>query len=116
MLKILRIEEEAYIFEYLEKRKLLKQYIKAKSNKFEIKYDIHKPITPYIAFEIRYQIRNPRLVEADYGFHRNRYFVGLDYKRNDKHSFGLYYMIQQEYFVSAPQNLYIVGLEYGLSL
>jgi hypothetical protein len=85
-------------------------------NKFEIKYDIDKPVTPYIAAEFRYQINNPRSVESNNTLHRNRYFVGLDYKKSDKHSFGLFYMVQREYNVSAPQNLYIVGLEYGLSL
>ena len=85
-------------------------------NKFEFKYDFHKPISPYVAVELRYQIHNPRAVEADRGWHRNRYFVGLDYKRNEKHSFGIYYMIQQEFNISSPQNLYIVGLEYNLSL
>ena len=85
-------------------------------NKFELKYDLHKPVTPYIAIELRYQINNPRAVESNRLWHRNRYFVGLDYKKSDKHSFGLYYMIQREYNVSSPQNLYIVGLEYSLSL
>lgn len=84
-------------------------------NKFEIKYDLNKPVSPYIAIELRYQINNPRAVESNKVWSRSRYFVGLDYKRNDKHSFGLYYMIQQEYNVSAPQNLYIIGLEYSLS-
>jgi hypothetical protein len=32
MLRIAKIEEEEYIFEYLEKRNLLKQYKKAKEN------------------------------------------------------------------------------------
>ncbi len=85
-------------------------------NKFELKYNIHKPITPYVAVEFRYQINNPRAVESNGQYHRNRYFVGLDYKKSDRHSFGLYYLIQREYNVSAPQNLYIIGLEYSLSL
>jgi len=85
-------------------------------NKFAIKYDLNKPITPYVAAEFRYQITNPRLVEADHVWSRARYFAGLDYKRNDKHAFGLYYMIQREFNVSAPQNLYIVGIEYSISL
>jgi hypothetical protein len=84
-------------------------------NKFEIKYDLKKPVTPYIAAEFRYQINNPRSVESNKTWHRDRYFVGLDYKRNDKNSFGLYYMIQREYNVSAPQDLYIIGVEYNLS-
>lgn len=85
-------------------------------NKFEIKYDLNKPITPYVAAEFRYQINNPRSVESNKTWHRDRYFVGLDYKRNDKSTFGLYYLIQREYNVSAPQNLYIIGIEYGLTL
>lgn len=85
-------------------------------NKFTLKYDLDKPITPYIAAEFRYQIKNPRALESDGLFHRNRYSIGLDYKRNDKNTFGLYYLVQQEYNVSAPQNLYIIGVEYSLSL
>lgn len=84
-------------------------------NKFELKYDINKPVTPYVAVEFRYQINNPRNVEANKLWHRNRYFAGFDYKINDKKSLGLYYMVQQEFNVSAPQNQYIVGLEYSLS-
>lgn len=85
-------------------------------NKVAIKYDFGKPIIPYIAAEFRYQFHNPRSVESDDTWHRNRYSAGLDYKINDKNSFGLYYLVQQEFNVSAPANLYILGLEYSLSL
>lgn len=85
-------------------------------NKFELKYDLDKPITPYIAVEFRYQINNPRAVESNKLWHRNRYTFGLDYKLNGKNSFGLYYLIQQEHNVSAPQNLFIVGLEYSFTI
>ncbi len=85
-------------------------------NKFEVKYDLHKPVTPYIGAEFRYQINDPRNNESNGLWHRNRYFAGLDYKINDKHSFGFYYLIQNEYNVSAPENLYIIGLEYSLTL
>lgn len=84
-------------------------------NKFEVKYDLDKPITPYVAIELRYQINNPRAIESNNVWSRNRYFVGLDYKKNDVSTFGLYYMIQKEFNVSAPQNQYIIGLEYKLS-
>jgi hypothetical protein len=85
-------------------------------NKFTIKYDFGKAVSPYIAAEFRYQIMNPRALESDGTWHRSRYMAGIDYKRNDKNTFGLYYMIQNEYNVSAPQNQYIIGLEYTLSL
>lgn len=85
-------------------------------NKFELKYDLDKPVTPYIAAEFRYQISDPRNVESDKTLHRNRYIVGLDYKINDRNAFGLYYLIQNEYNVSVPENIYIVGLEYTMTL
>lgn len=85
-------------------------------NKFQIKYDFDKPVTPYVATELRYQISNPRSIETDKAWHRCRVFAGLDYKKNDRNTFGLFYMIQREWNVSAPQNLYILGLEYTLTL
>ncbi len=85
-------------------------------NKFELKYDLDKPITPYLAVEFRYQFNNPRALESNKLWHRNRYTLGLDYKLNNKNQFGLYYLIQQEFNISAPQNLYIVGIEYSISI
>lgn len=85
-------------------------------SKFQIKYDFDKPVTPYIATELRYQINNPREIESNKLWSRARYFVGLDYKKNDRNTFGVFYMIQQEWNVSAPENLYILGLEYTLTL
>jgi hypothetical protein len=85
-------------------------------NKFTVKLDLDKPVQPYIGAEFRYQISNPRAMESDGLWHRSRYVAGIDYKKSDKHTFGLYYLVQQEYNVSAPQNLYIVGIEYSLSL
>jgi hypothetical protein len=85
-------------------------------NKVAIKYDFGKKIVPYVAAEFRYQIANPRAVDSDGVWHRNRYVAGLDYKATEKSTFGLFYLVQNEYNVSAPQNLYIVGIEYSLSL
>ena len=85
-------------------------------NKFTFKYDTDKRYTPYAALELRYQIRNSREWQSDKTWHRSRYSLGIDYKINKKSTFGLYYLIQREYNVVLPQNLYIVGLEYSLSL
>lgn len=85
-------------------------------SKFTIKYDLNKPVTPYIGTEFRYQINNPRSVEVNGLWHRARFFAGFDYKINDKHTLGSYYLIQREWNVSSPQNLYIIGLEYSISL
>jgi len=85
-------------------------------NKFQIKYDSNGVISPYIAAEFRYQISNPRALESNNIWSRNRCFVGMDYKKNNQNTFGLYYMIQQEFDVTAPNNLDIVGLEYSYSI
>lgn len=85
-------------------------------NKFEIKFDLDKKVTPYIGTELRYQIKNPRNVESDKLWHRVRFIGGIDYQKNKRDKFGLYYLVQREYNVSAPQNQYIIGLEYSISL
>jgi hypothetical protein len=85
-------------------------------NKVELKYDLDKPVTPYLSVEFRYQLNNPRDMESDHTWHRVRYAGGVDYKMNDKHSFSVYYLLQRGFNVSAPQNLYILGVAYTLSL
>ncbi len=85
-------------------------------NKFGVKWDIDKRYTPFASVEFRYQLHDPRNIESDHTWHRDRYALGAEYKINDKSTFAAYYLIQREYNVVGPQNLYIVGLEYNLSL
>ncbi len=85
-------------------------------SKVEVKYDIGKRLTPYVSFEARYQINNPRMQESDNTWHRSRYALGFNYEMNKRNTLGAYYLIQNEYNVSSPQNQYIIGLEYSLSL
>lgn len=84
-------------------------------SKFELKYDLNK-YTPYIGVELRYQIKDPRNPEFNNGFHRSRTFAGVNYKINKRNSFGIYYLIQNEFEVFDPQTLYILGVEYAISL
>lgn len=85
-------------------------------NKGEVKYDLHKKYTPFFSCEWRYQIKDPRNVESDQTWHRARYALGVDYELNKRSTFGVYYLFQHEWNVSIPENLYILGLEYSLSL
>ena len=85
-------------------------------SKFDIKLDLNKRYTPYIAAEFRYQFNNDRLIEANNGFERGRYYIGCDYEINKKNSFGLYYMIQREFNVNDPETDFTIGISYGLSL
>ena len=84
-------------------------------NKCDVGYEIGK-FTPYIGTEIRYQIVDPRNAESNYGWHRARTYAGIDYELNKKHSFGILYLIQQEFDIDDPGTGYILGLEYTLSL
>lgn len=85
-------------------------------NKFELKLDFDKRYVPYVGIEARYQFRDPRNSDFDNGWHRNRYYTGVDYEINKNNSCGIYYLIQREYDISSPQNLYILGLQYSLTL
>ena len=85
-------------------------------SKFSLKYDTEKRYTPYTAVELRYQIFDPRSQESNRTWHRIRYELGMDYKINNNNEVGLYYLIQYEFNVVTPQSIYIVGLEYNLSL
>ncbi len=85
-------------------------------NKFEISYDATKKLSPYFSAEFRYQLHDPRSIESDATWHRTRWTGGIDYQFSSKSKFGVYYLIQREWNVVAPENLYITGLEYALSL
>jgi hypothetical protein len=85
-------------------------------NKFTVKYDLQKKYTPYISAEFRYQIDDPRNIESDQTWHRGRYVAGFDYEFDKKNKLGLYYLIQHEWNVSLPENQYVIGVEYSVSL
>ena len=84
--------------------------------KLEIKYDLDKPIEPYVSVELRYQLKDPKNMPFNGTWNRVRYTFGLDYKLNDKNAFSLYYIIQRGFNIPEPQNLYITGIAYTLSL
>ena len=85
-------------------------------NKAEVKYDLQKKYTPFASLEFRYQFRSPYNVESDRTWHNYRAALGVEYELNKKNIIGLYYLIQREWNVSRPDNLYIVGIEYSLTL
>ncbi len=82
-------------------------------SKFLFKYELNKRISPYFSTELRYQITDPRSPEYDYGFHRSRYQLGIDYKVNSKQELGVYYLFQHEFNLSNLMELYIIGVEYS---
>lgn len=85
-------------------------------SKFQVKYDLDKPYTPYVSVEFRYQILDHQNPRTNLLWHRVRYQGGIDYKLNSHHYFGLYYLIQDEFDIENPERLYIIGLEYTFKI
>ncbi len=110
-----RYQIEVQDFLTSTKGKLPEQFLRFKT---DIKYDLHTKITPFVSCELRYQIRSWRGNDMlyNYEFHRVRNIIGADYELNNKHSFTLYYLVQNEFNVANVENIYILGLVYTLSL
>ncbi|MBK7763024.1 MAG: DUF2490 domain-containing protein [Bacteroidetes bacterium] len=85
-------------------------------NKFDIGYAFNKKLSASVSTEMRYQLSDPRNEESDGTWHRIRFQGGFDYKYTKQSTFGIYYLVQKEFNVSAPEDIYITGLEYSLSL
>lgn len=84
-------------------------------NLFKIGYKLNDHFTPYLGAELRWQFQNPRLPWGN-GFDRTRFFAGTDYEINKKMTAGAYFLYQKEWNVNDPQTLYIIGLEFGISI
>jgi hypothetical protein len=84
-------------------------------NLFKVGYKAGDHFSPYVATELRWQLQNPKLPWGN-GFDRERYIIGTDYKINDKNTAGFYFLLQKEFNVNDPQTLYIIGLEYSISI
>jgi hypothetical protein len=85
-------------------------------NRFELAHQTTKKISPYLNVEFRYDFHDPRNVETDKTWHRVRFQGGIDCKFSKQSKFGIYYLAQFEYNVSAPENIFITGLEYSSTL
>jgi hypothetical protein len=110
-----RYQIEVQDFYTSKKGKLPEQYLRFKT---DLKYTNLDKISPYISCELRYQLTAPRGDEPlyNYGFHRIRNVVGIEYKLNDIHVLNFYYLIQSEFDISSKENIYIVGLAYTISI
>lgn len=84
-------------------------------NLFKFEYKAGDHFSPYVATELRWQLKDPRLPWGN-GFDRERYVIGTDYEINKKNTAGLYFLLQKEFNVSDPETLYIIGLEYSISI
>lgn len=112
-----RLRYQTEIKDYLtsELGKYPEQYFRYK---IELKLDLDKKITPFISSEIRYQldVQNGSRSEYNGEVHRIRNAAGFDYKINGSNTFSIYYLIQNEFYISSPENNYILGLQYSINL
>jgi hypothetical protein len=84
-------------------------------NKLELKYKVGD-WNSNIGSEFRYQIYDLRNFDSNAGWHRARYFAGIDYEIKKNNFIGLYYLIQREFGLVQPNYLYILGLQYAIEL
>jgi hypothetical protein len=83
-------------------------------SRLEIKYLTDGKLSPFASYEARYQIKDPRLQESNGLWHRNRFALGLQYEIDKWSNISVYYLIQNEFNVSEPAELYVTGIEYSL--
>lgn len=86
--------------------------------KFDFKFDLNSSrLTPYVGTELRIQFYTPHIKEFQgFGFSRTRVYAGFDYEINKMNTIGIYYLSQLDFQVNDPTALYILGLEYSLTL
>lgn len=84
-------------------------------NKFDLRYELNKSFSPYLAAEFRYQFKNDRNKSANNKFNRGRYYVGCQYQHSESKTFDFFFMHQREFNVNNPERNYIVGVEYAYS-
>lgn len=85
-------------------------------HKFGLKYDLNERWTASASAEYRLQLEDPRSPEYNYGFHRQRYQAGLNYKISSKQDFGFYYLYQNEFTIQKLTDNYILGIEYSIEI
>jgi len=81
-------------------------------NKLGLTWDLDKPYSPYISFELFSPLNYPRL----YAFAAIRSTAGMEYKFSKHHKIDIFYMIQKEVNVSKPQMDFVLGLGYSYKL
>lgn len=81
-------------------------------NKLSLKWDINKPYTPYISFELFSPLNYPRINV----FNAMRATAGIEYAFSKHHKIDIYYMIQKAVNESQPETDFILGLGYFYKL
>ncbi|MGE0562512.1 MAG: DUF2490 domain-containing protein [Flavobacteriales bacterium] len=76
-------------------------------SKITIAYDLEKKYTPFISYELFYEI-------VEY-IDNMRYKVGVEYELDKFNTFNLYYMIDKEMNVKKPWTSYVIGLGYNFT-
>lgn len=85
-------------------------------NKVAMKYALTEKLSSDVSAEFRYQLHDPRNLESDRLWHRNRFMLGLNYQATDAIEWGAYYLLQNEFNVSLRENLSVVGLELSVDV
>jgi len=80
-------------------------------NKFTVKLEYNKKITPFLSFETFTPLNNAEL----FPIYETRYYAGAEYDFNRVHSLELYFLLKKDCNVKYPETDYILGVEYDLT-
>lgn len=78
-------------------------------NKLELKFDLDKKFSPFIASELYYFLDKSELRKI-------RYTAGVDFDLKNRNEFSLFYRIQREINVKTPDYSYIIGVGFSHNL
>jgi len=82
-----------------------------------LEYTGNERFQPYYSCEFRYQIDVPGSdVQFNGNWHRIRNVLGVNIEINKKQTLNIYYLVQNEFNISPPENSYITGLQYSIKL
>ncbi len=78
-------------------------------NKLELKFDLDKKFSPFLASELYYFMEKAE-------FKKVRYTAGVDFDLKNRNELSLFYRIQREMNVINPDYSYIIGLGFSHNL
>ena len=78
-------------------------------NKLELKFDLDKKFSPFLASELYYFMEKAE-------FRKLRYTAGVDFDLKNRNELSLFYRIQREMNVINPDYSYIIGVGFSHNL
>lgn len=79
---------------------------------FKAKYTINRVYRPYVTFDLRFNLRDPRAPDFT-GFDRSRFSLGLDIALSRTQEMDVYLMTYRHWNVVEPDRVFAIGVEFS---